>query len=46
MNEIWKPIFEQIISLIDRYADNGSSASFIEENSIKYIISDNFKKNG
>ena len=38
MKEIWKSTFQEIISLIDRYADNGSSASFIEENSLKVRI--------
>ena len=38
MKEIWKLTFQEIISLIDRYADNGSSASFIEENSLEVSI--------
>ena len=38
MNEIWKPIFEEIISLVDKYADKGVNASFIEENSLEVRI--------
>ena len=37
-NKIWNSTFQEIISLIDRYADNGSSASFIEENSLEVSI--------
>ena len=38
MNEIWKPIFEEIISLVDKYVDKGVNASFIEENSLEVRI--------
>ena len=37
-NKIWKPIFEEIISLVDKYADKGVNASFIEENSLEVRI--------
>ena len=34
-NEIWKSTFQQIILLVDKYADKVSSTSFIEENSLE-----------
>ena len=37
-NEIWKSTFQQIILLVDKYADKGSSTSFIEENSLEVRI--------
>ena len=37
-NEIWKSTFQQIISLVNKYADNGASTSFIEENSLEVSI--------
>ena len=37
-SEIWKSTFQQIILLVDKYADKGSSTSFIEENSLEVRI--------
>ena len=37
-NEIWKSTFRQIILLVDKYADKGSSTSFKEENSLEVRI--------
>jgi len=37
-NEIWKSTFQQIILLVDKYADKGSSTSFTEENSLQVKI--------
>ena len=37
-NEIWKSTFQQITLLVDKYADKGSSTSFIEENSLEVRI--------
>jgi len=37
-NEIWKSTFQKIILLVDKYADKGSSTSFIEENSLEVRI--------
>ena len=37
-NEIWKPTFQQIISLVDRCAEKGASTSFTEENSLEVRI--------
>ena len=38
MNETWKNTFEKIISLVEKYSDNGSSTTFIEENSLQVRI--------
>ena len=38
MNETWKNTFEKIISLVEKYSDNGSSTTFIKENSLQVSI--------